>query len=108
VGPDLANILFWDIRQFPIFLFARMPKTIFSAGQERLQRLLREEREHAGITQVELAERLKVPQSFVSKIENGERRIDLIELEAICEVLGLPLTEFVRKFERTKSHSGKQ
>src|SRR5688572_19805179 len=59
---------------------ARMQKTIFSAGQERLLKLLKDEREKAGLTQVQLAEKLKVPQSFVSKIESGERRVDLVEL----------------------------
>jgi transcriptional regulator with XRE-family HTH domain len=76
-----------------------MPKTIFSAGQERLLDLLREERERAGLTQVQLAKKLGVPQSFVSKVESGERRVDLVELQAICEALGISLGKFVRKFE---------
>jgi transcriptional regulator with XRE-family HTH domain len=76
-----------------------MPKTIFSEGQQRLQELLRETREKAGVTQVELAARLKVPQSFVSKIESGERRVDLIELKAVCDALNVSLVEFVRTFQ---------
>ena len=77
-----------------------MPKTIFSAGQERLLRLLREARESAGITQVELARKLNVPQSFVSKIESGERRVDLVELQGICKALRISLTDFVHKYEQ--------
>lgn len=77
-----------------------MAKTIFSAGQERLLRLLRTARESAGLTQVELAKKLNVPQSFVSKIENGERRVDLVELHAICKALGVSLSKFVQKFEQ--------
>lgn len=77
-----------------------MPKTIFSAGQQRFLKVLRQTREDAGITQVQLARKLKVHQSFVSKIESGERRVDLVELEMICKALKISLTEFVQKYER--------
>lgn len=48
----------------------------------------------------ESSSRLGKPQSFVSKYESGERRLDLIELRAICASLGLPLTVLVERFER--------
>lgn len=80
--------------------YARMPKTIFSAGQEKLQRLLKSAREDAGLTQVALAKELKRPQSYVSKFECGERRLDLVELREICEALGISLVDFVKRFER--------
>ncbi len=76
-----------------------MPKTIFSEGQEVLQNLLRSVRLQAGLTQAKVAEKLKQPQSFVSKYEMGERRVDLVELHAICSVLGISLREFVNRFE---------
>jgi len=79
-----------------------MPKTIFSKDQERLLKLLRDAREKAGVTQVELAAKLGVPQSFVSKVESGERRVDLIELQAICKAMGISLTEFVGEFEHSR------
>jgi transcriptional regulator with XRE-family HTH domain len=75
-------------------------KTIFSQEQERFVRLLREARERAGMTQVELAKKLEKPQSFISKIESGERRVDLVELEYICKVLGISLTKFVQRYEK--------
>ena len=53
-----------------------------------IARLLRELRESASLTQSDLASRLGVQQSFVSKYEAGERRIDVIELHAICDALG--------------------
>ena len=57
---------------------------------------MRRGREEAGLTQVQLAEELKVPQSFVSKIESGERWVGLVELRSICNALGISLSKFVR------------
>ncbi|HCR12458.1 MAG TPA: hypothetical protein DIU49_03875 [Desulfovibrio sp.] len=67
---------------------------------ERLRALLVELRKNAGLRQTELAARLGCPQSFVSKYESGQRRLDLIELEAICKALGVTLAEFVAWFAR--------
>lgn len=54
----------------------------------------------AGVTQQQLSVILKVPQSYISKIETGERRIDLIELREICKALNSNLTEFVVMLEK--------
>jgi len=78
-------------------------KTIFSVGQERLQKLLREAREAEGLTQSDIAKRLKKPQSYVSKYETGERRLDLIELREVCQALGTSLVRFIERFERSVS-----
>lgn len=64
-----------------------------------LIRLLKESRKQAGITQVELAKRLKVEQSLVSKVERQERRIDPAELNRICRALNIPLATFIARFE---------
>lgn len=69
--------------------------------QERLQKLLRELRLHAKLRQADLAERLGLPQSFVSKYESGERRLDVIELRRVCQALGITLADFVRRFEES-------
>jgi len=74
-------------------------KSIHSPRQRELLALLRSTRDEAGLSQSELARRLAKPQSFVSKYEAGERRIDIVELEQICKALGVPLSEFVRRFE---------
>ena len=62
--------------------------------------LLKEIRIEAGLRQVDLAEKLHVPQSMISKYEVGERRIDLLELRDICAALGISLIEFVRELEK--------
>jgi transcriptional regulator with XRE-family HTH domain len=64
--------------------------------------VLRRLRTDTGLTQVELAERLERPQSYVSKYETGERRLDLIELEQIGAALGVRLGELVRRYERAR------
>ena len=57
-------------------------------------------RTNAGITQQQLSVTLNVPQSYISKIETGERRIDLIELREICHALNSNLIEFVTMLEK--------
>jgi transcriptional regulator with XRE-family HTH domain len=74
-------------------------KSIFTEQQERLQQLLRTVREEKGLTQVELAAALDKPQSFVSKIESGERRLDLVELREVCRAMDISLAAFVERFE---------
>ncbi len=76
-----------------------MKKSIYSPEQVELLRLLREKRKGAGVSQIELAKRLGRSQSFVSKYESGELRLDLVELNLICRALGVSLSSFVRQFE---------
>ena len=76
-----------------------MDKSIYSARQERLRRLLREIRTAAGLRQVDLAAKLGQPQSFVSKYERGERRLDVIELEQVCACCGTTLAAFVARLD---------
>jgi transcriptional regulator with XRE-family HTH domain len=76
-----------------------MSKFTGTSEQQRLQALLRQVRLDAGLRQADLAELLGQSQSFVSKYESGERRLDLLELRQICEAVGLTLSEFVRMFE---------
>lgn len=78
-----------------------MDKSLYSGRQERLQRLLRKIRTEAGLRQVDLAEKLGEPQSFVSKYERGERRLDVIELEHVCEGCGVTLDAFVARLGRS-------
>ena len=77
-----------------------MKKSIFTREYALLLELLKSARENAGVTQVDLGERLGATQTFVSKVERGERRLDLIELREFCRAIGLSLGEFVTRFER--------
>jgi transcriptional regulator with XRE-family HTH domain len=73
---------------------AREPST-----EETLRELLISLRSEAGLRQLDLAERLGKPQSFVSKYENGERRLDLSEVYSICEALNLSFVRFAERLE---------
>jgi transcriptional regulator with XRE-family HTH domain len=76
-----------------------MTKSVFTRRYERFLELLRRARTEADLTQTEAARRLKRPQSFVSKCESGERRVDIIELIEFCKLYGTSITEFVADLE---------
>ena len=71
--------------------------TIRTQRHQRLVELLITARKHAGIRQAELARRVGKTQTFVARIEAGERRIDAIELLALCEIIGVDPIKVVRK-----------
>jgi transcriptional regulator with XRE-family HTH domain len=75
--------------------------TIHSKEYKALLSLIRAARERSGMRQTELAERLGLTQSWVSKIEMGERRLDLEELRQICAALDLDLVKLVRGWLRS-------
>ena len=76
-----------------------MPKSIHSEPYKRLLALLIEQRKAAGLSQYELAERLSRPQSFVAKVEGGERRIDVLEFLEITHAIGADPHELLRAVE---------
>jgi len=76
-----------------------MQKSLSSAKQRSFLGLLRQVREEADLRQIDVAQRLDQPQSFVSKYESGERRLDLLELELVCAACGTGLDEFVKRYK---------
>jgi transcriptional regulator with XRE-family HTH domain len=76
-------------------------KAIFTHEHQRLCQQLRDLRLGQNLRQADLAAQLGVNQTFVSKYERGERRLDLIELRQVCSALGTDLVEFVRQFEKS-------
>ena len=77
-----------------------MKKSIHTDEYATVTSLLIETRKSAGITQVQLAELLGKSQSFVSKVERGENRLDVIQLRTILETLGTTLAAFVEELEQ--------
>lgn len=71
-------------------------KSLRSPAHVRLLELLLAAREKAGLTQQQLADRLGKPQSFISKYEGGERRIDVIEFIAIADALEMDAARAIR------------
>jgi len=74
-----------------------MLKTVRSQDYKKLLALLIAARKRAGLSQREIAKAIAEPQSWVSKGENGERRLDLIELVAILRALGLKPRRFIMR-----------
>ena len=77
-----------------------MDKTIHSHLYHQVIGRLRSKREMGGVTQAQLAELLKVNQAFISKVETCERRLDIIELHHICQVLNISFVDFISEVDR--------
>lgn len=77
------------------------------ARYEAFLRRLREARQQANLTQAEVAERLGKPQSFVSKVETGERRLDFIEVAELAAIYRVPLDFFVSPSPRRRGSKGR-
>ena len=76
-----------------------MRKSIHRDEYAILLELLREQRTKAGITQVQASKALGRSQSFISDVERGSRRLDLVQLRDLCHVLEIDLVDLVTQFE---------
>jgi len=74
-----------------------MPKSVFTKRYKAFQHELEKARLEAGLSQEQLAKRVGWDQTYVSKIERGVRRVDVVELIAICEAIRINPAEFVRR-----------
>ncbi len=79
------------------YYFVRMPNPMHQSRYSNFRKLLLAERLRQGVTQVDLAKRLRKPQSYVSKFERAERRLDVIEFLDICQALGCDPHELLAK-----------
>ena len=77
-----------------------MPRIHRSPLQIRLREILVERRIAAKLLQSDVAQRLGRPQSFVSKYETGERRLDVLELIEVSAALGCKAEDIVRELQR--------
>ena len=81
-----------------------MTKSVFTTRYNQFRQLLIEARNAAALTQAGLAKRLSRPQSFVSKFERGERRLDVIEFLDIAEAIGIDPYKFLSKVTKHPQH----
>jgi transcriptional regulator with XRE-family HTH domain len=72
-----------------------MEKSTFNQDYILFLAHLKRARQASGLTQAQLAERLGLTQSFVSKCERGERRLDVIELRVFCQAIGVSFEDFI-------------
>lgn len=77
-------------------------KALYSDPYQRFIALLRQARQAADLTQAELSKQLGRPQSFVSKYERGERRLDVVEFMEICERIGVEPLDMMRKIKEQR------
>nr|WP_282349001.1 helix-turn-helix transcriptional regulator [Pseudomonas sp. PS01301] len=71
-------------------------KSIHTERYSMLIRALIACRKEKGLSQTELARRVGRPQSYISKVENAERRLDVVEFLEICEAIGVEGREVMR------------
>jgi len=76
-----------------------MPSSLHSHQYQIFRSLLVVAREESGLTQVQVAHRLKKPQSYVSKYERGERRLDFTEFVELADVLEIDTTDFIANYQ---------
>lgn len=69
--------------------------------EKKYHLMLKKIRLDKGLTQLQLAKKIEVGQSYISKYESGEQRLDLYELNIICKAMGISLVEFVREFSES-------
>lgn len=77
-----------------------MPKTIHSERHQRLAELLAEKRKAAGLTQAAVAHAMGRHQPFIANIENGDRRVDLVELIDLAEIIGFDVHAVIDELQR--------
>jgi transcriptional regulator with XRE-family HTH domain len=87
---------------------AGMPSSLHGSRYQVFRKLLIEARESAGMTQVQVAELLQKPQSFISKYERGERRLDFTEFLEIATVLNIDVHAFIDDFRSSSNVSKRQ
>jgi len=73
-----------------------MMKTIYSKEYRKIIELLKKARSESKLTQVEVAKKLKKPQSYISKCEACERRVDLLELTKLAKIYKKPIVYFIK------------
>lgn len=75
-----------------------MSKTSYTQANDIFREFLKETRVTKNLTQADVAKSLGLPQSYVSKYESGERRLDFVETVLVCEALGMNIEDFAAAY----------
>ena len=77
----------------------------WSGPEAVLLKHLKKMRAEAGLSGPEIQRRLNRPNSYVSKVESGEKRLDILELREYCQACGVSIVDFIRNLEKTLSNT---
>lgn len=105
-GVMAKNIYAYQISENQLYRMRRfnesgvMARALYRREHQVLIKLLRRIRENASLTQSECSRALGRPQSFMSDVEKGLRRLDLVQLRDLCAVLGYGLPQFISEYEK--------
>jgi transcriptional regulator with XRE-family HTH domain len=67
--------------------------------------LVKQARLSSGMTQKEICDKLGKPKNYLNKVERGERRLDVVEVFALCEAMGKDARELLQQFAAHRSSS---
>lgn len=98
--PSILSQTCFGLNLLEVLNSFRIAKVMRNNGHQRLRELLIEARKAAELTQAEVSKRLRRPQSFVSKYERGERRLDVVEFAQVARAIGLDPVRFLSAFYR--------
>ncbi len=87
------------VTSFGLAMVKLVTKSVFTKKYDRFRLLMIEARKGAGLTQAQLAQKLCRPQSFVSKYERGERRLDVVEFLEVARAIGIDALEFIKRLD---------
>ncbi|WP_343228238.1 helix-turn-helix transcriptional regulator [Rhizobium leucaenae] len=100
----MSKILIFSVSYFSVYLKCPneqwgnfLEKTVWSKGNEALVELIKSKRKEAGLTQTEVAKAFGQRQTWLSHLESGERRIDVVEFVRLSEVIGFSAVDELRK-----------
>ena len=79
-----------------------MSRTLLSPRHEALRGLIVEKRKKAGLTQAEVAKRLKRYQSFIATVESGQRRIDVVEFLDLADAIGFDPRDAIKQLRAVR------
>lgn len=82
-----------------------MTKSVFTKDYNYFRNLLINARKNIGITQIDLANKLSKPQSFISKYESGERRLDVVEFLEISKALEIDPLKIIKQLLNTNNEN---